>query len=452
MRWMSIKPKPAVEKIRLGNGLTVLLENIPHRTSATVGIWLPVGSRFETQRESGYSHFVEHMLFKGTKKRHYTELSRAIDRLGGHLNASTSKEITDYYISLSGRHLPVALDVLADMFFDSLFSKEEFESEKKVIVEELKMGEDQPDDFLFDLFYQHQIGDNSLGRPIAGTPRGISRTSRDDLYNYYRGHYGPEGAVLSLAGALYSSSAEKKALLLEISAHFDRKDHGLEGKPGFKGERFSTPEFQSPRLMKQKNLTHQAKKLEQVSFVISLPGTKTELDQAADLPVLTHYLGGTMSSRLFVELREKKGLCYSVSTFHSQFLHEGIWGIFCATSPDKYATAVETAMGEINALASGIDGGDIEESKSGLKGSIELSMESAHRRASYNARMHLYHDVQRDWREYLSNIDRVTPATFLTAIRRLWKGASPGITSLGPKISGTTKNRLRRLINSPVLN
>lgn len=442
----------AIEKITLNNGLTVLLENIPHRTSATVGLWLPVGSRFETKKESGFSHFVEHMLFKGTKKRHYTEISRAVDRLGGHMNASTSKEITDYYISLSGRHLPVALDVLSDMFYDSLFSKEEFESEKKVIIEELKMGEDQPDDFLFDLFYENQIGDNSLGRPIAGTPKGISRATRDDLYGYYSSHYGPQGAVLSLAGALYGSNAEKRELTKNIGRFFDRKDHALTGKPHFVNGNFVEPEFQLPRAVKQKNLKHQAKKLEQVSFVISLPGLKTELDQAADIPVLTHYLGGTMSSRLFVELREKKGLCYSVSTFHSQFLHEGIWGIFCATSPDKYATAVTTALDEITALQSGIDAGELAESKSGLKGSIELSMESAHRRASYNARMHLYHGVQRDWREYLTAIDNVTPTTFLTALRRLWKGAAPGVTSLGPKISASTQTKVRQLIKQPVLN
>jgi predicted Zn-dependent peptidase len=452
MRWTSSKPRAAVEQICLENGLTVLLENIPHRTSATVGIWLPVGSRFETKKESGYSHFVEHMLFKGTKKRHYTEISRAVDRLGGHLNASTSKEITDYYISLSGRHMPIALDVLSDMFFDSLFSKEEFDSEKKVIVEELKMGEDQPDDFLFDLFYENQLGDNSLGRPIAGMARGIARASRDELYDYYRSHYGPEGAVLSLAGALYGSTAEKRELQRNIIKFFDRKDHSLQGKPGFNGNIFSAPEFQSPRIAKQKHLKHKVKKLEQVNFVLSLPGLKTELDQPADLPVLTHYLGGTMSSRLFVELREKKGLCYSVSTFHSQFLHEGVWGIFCATSPEKYATAVETSLAEITALQSGIDAGELEESKSGLKGSIELSMESAHRRASYNARMHLYHDMQRDWREYLTNIDRVTPATFLSSLRKLWKSAAPSLTSLGPKISAATQTKLRRLIKNPILN
>ena len=446
------KPKPAVERYQLDNGLTVLLENIPHRTSATVGLWLPVGSRFERRNESGYSHFVEHMLFKGTKNRHYTDISRAVDRLGGHLNASTSKEITDYYISLSGRHLPIALDVLADMFYDSLFSRSEFESEKKVIVEELKMGEDQPDDFLFDLFYRHQIGDNSLGWPVAGHASGITKSTRDGLYSYYTSHYGPEGTVLSLAGALYGSATEKRELVRNISVFFDRTNHNLKGTPSFKAADFETPEFQTPRQVKQRNLKHQSKKLEQVNFVVSLPGLKTELEQPADLSVLTHFLGGTMSSRLFIELREKKGLCYSVSTFHSQFLHEGVWGIYCASSPEKFAIAVETALAEINALASGIDAGELEESKSGLKGGIELSMESAHRRASYNARMHLYHGVVRDWREYLSSVDRVTPSSFLSTLRHLWRGSAPGITSLGPKIATATQKKLTAVVKQSLLN
>lgn len=452
MLWRTTKSDFQVEKIVLNNGLVVILENIPHRTSATVGLWLPVGSRFERKNESGYSHFVEHMLFKGTKKRHYTEISRAVDRLGGHMNASTSKEITDYYISLSGRHLPIALDVLADMFFNSTFSKEEFAAEKKVIVEELKMGEDQPDDFLFDLFYHSQMGDNSLGRPIAGNARGIARTTRDELYEYYRSHYGPQGTVLSLGGALYSNPSEKKTLIAEIVKHFDRRDHALQGRPGFQSESFNEPEFQTERPVKQQVLKHQAKDLEQINFVLSLPGEKSRLDQPADLQVLTHYLGGTMSSRLFVELREKKGLCYSVSTFHSQFLHEGVWGIFCATSPDKYVTAVETALHEVNELATGIDAGELEESKSGLRGSIELAMESAYRRASFNARTHLYHGIVKDWRDYLVQLDKVTPSSFLSALRHVWRGAAPGITSLGPKIPATAQKKLAALIKKPLLN
>lgn len=439
-----------IERFTLDNGLTVLLENIPHRTSATVGLWLPVGSRFEKKSEAGYSHFVEHMLFKGTKKRHYTEISRAIDRLGGHMNASTSKEITDYYVSLSGRHLPIALDVLADMFYDSQFSKEEFNSEKKVILEELKMTEDQPDDYLFDLFYESALGENSLGRPVAGYATNIGRSTRDGLYEYYRTHYGPRGTVLSLAGALWSTPKEKSGLLSDIRQNFERHDHALLGEPGYSSPHFSSPEFQAERPVKQKHFLHKAKDLEQVNFVLSLPGLRSEADQPADLQVLTHYLGGTMSSRLFVELREKKGLCYSVSTFHSQFLREGVWGVFCASSPEKYTTAVETAITEIDALASGIDGGELEESKSGLRGSIELAMESAHRRASYNARSWLYYGELRDWREHLLRVDAVTPASFLSTLRHVWRGAFPAITGLGPAIKAATRSKLQKLISAPL--
>lgn len=436
------------QRYRLDNGLTVILENIPHRTSATVGIWLPVGSRFEKKAESGYSHFVEHMLFKGTKKRNYQDISRAIDRLGGHMNASTGKELTDYYVSLSARHLPIALDVLADMFYDSLFSESEFKSERGVIVEEIKMTEDQPDDLLFDYFYHQQLGDNSLGRPVAGTAQGIARTSRNALYEYYTSHYGAAGAVLSLAGALWGSGTEEKALKKNIEHTFDRRDHALKAKVGYKAAKFSASEFQAARKVKPKSFIHKSKDLEQINFVLSLPGQKTSLNEPADLSVLTHYLGGTMSSRLFIELREKRGLCYSVSTFHSQFLHEGVWGIFCATSPEKYATAVETALIELEALTNGIDAGDLDESKSGLKGSIELMMESAHRRASYNARMFLYHGTQRDWHEYLADIDRVTPETFRAAVQKIWKKLEPGLTSVGPKLSAATQKKLAKLIRS----
>ncbi|HRP70064.1 MAG TPA: pitrilysin family protein, partial [Turneriella sp.] len=426
-----------VEKIRLDNGLTVLLENIPHRTSASVGLYLPIGSRFEKKSESGFSHFVEHMLFKGTKNRDYTEIARAIDRLGGFMNASTGKEMTDYYVTLSGRHLSIALDVISDMFYNSLFSEEEFESEKKVIVEELKMTEDQPDDYLFDLFYRTQLGENSLGRPVGGESTHIERTKRDTLFNYYRTHYGPNGAVLSLAGALFNSAQSKKSLIATIVRFFNRNNHTLAPKIGYKTEAYLKPEFQEKRTVKPKSFKHLPKKLEQVNFVLSLPGIKNDIKPTAEMSVLTHYLGGTMSSRLFTEMREKKGLCYSVSAFHSQYLHEGIWGIFCATSPKKYADAVETAVAEITKLADGISKHEIEESKSGLRGGTELSMESAHRRASFNARSELYYDTQIYWHEYIAAIDRVTPESLQHTLLNLWRSVAPGLTSIGPKSSST---------------
>lgn len=444
------KNTSTVERLTLDNGLTVLLENIPHRTIATVGLWLPVGSRFEKKTEAGYSHFVEHMLFKGTQRRSYTEISRAIDRLGGYMNASTGKEMTEYYVGLSGRHLPIALDVLADMFFDSQFKKEEFASEKKVILEELKMTEDQPDDYLFEFFYENVMGNNSMGRSVGGYVSTISRCTRDALYEYYHSHYGPTGTVLSLAGALWTSPRDKKNLIAEIKRHFERHDHSLRGKPGYDAPGFADPEFQAQRTPKQKHFAHKAKDLEQVNFVLSLPGLPSDPDQPADLQVLTHYLGGTMSSRLFIELREKKGLCYSISTFHSQFLREGVWGIFCATSPEKYATAVATAIDELASLTAGIDAGELEESKSGLKGSIELGMENSYRRASYNARSWLYYGKLYDWRDYLRRVEQVTPTSFISAAKQLWRGISPTIIGLGPTIKAGTRAKLQKLISSPL--
>ncbi|MBV6492200.1 MAG: putative zinc protease [Turneriella sp.] len=438
--------KAAIEKFTLDNGLTVLLENIPYRVTASVGLFLPVGSRFETKKESGYSHFVEHMLFKGTKKRDYTEISRAIDRLGGFMNASTSREMTDYYVNLSGRHISIALDVIADMFYDSLFTESEFLAEKKVIIEELKMNDDQVDETLFDFFYRTQWGDTPLGRSIAGSTTGVSRISRNDLYEYYITHYGPEGAVLSLAGALFSSAREKKELIAQIRHFFDRKNHALKGKLSFSKPSFATPEIQGEFYTRQKSFKHQAKELEQINFVVSFPGEKNTLHGGADIAVLTHYLGGTMSSRLFTELREKRGLCYSVSAFHSQLLREGVWGIFCATSPKKYALAVETALSEMESLALGLDAGEIAESKSGLKGAFELMMESVSRRSAYNAQMELYHGVQRNWREVLTEIDSVTPTSILFAYQKIWKGIAPSVTSVGPKILPATETKIRQAV------
>ena len=203
---------PAIEKFELRNGLQVVLENIPYRNSATVGVWIPVGSRYENRTQMGYSHFTEHLLFKGTKRRTYKGISLEIDRLGGHMNASTSKEITNYYITLSPKFIDIALDVLSDIFFNSTMPQKEFDVEKKVILEEIKMGQDNPDDLLFDIFYQDAFGDTPLGRPIIGTLDSIENSNCDELKEYYNSQYGSKGTVLSIAGGLWSTDQELVSL------------------------------------------------------------------------------------------------------------------------------------------------------------------------------------------------------------------------------------------------
>lgn len=223
--------KAELESYSLDNGTRIVLENIPHRSSATMGIWIPQGSRLENSSELGYSHFTEHMLFKGTENRSYTDISKEIDRLGGYMNASTSREVTNYYITLSSKHINTGLDVLSDMYYNSVFADTEFNVEKKVIIEEIKMGEDNPDEYMFDLFYLDSYGDSPIGRNIAGTLQSITNSTRDQLDDFYQKSYGPEGSVISLAGALYNSDPAKDRLKKQLAKFFDKNDSRLKGKP-----------------------------------------------------------------------------------------------------------------------------------------------------------------------------------------------------------------------------
>lgn len=435
-----------IEKYSLDNGLTVVLENIPHRSSATVGIWVPVGSRFESDKEMGYSHFTEHMLFKGTAKRSYSEIARAIDRLGGYMNASTSREITDYYVTLSGRHLETALDVLSDMYFNSIFADEEYKSEKNVIIEEIKMSEDSPDDYLFDLFYLDALGDNSLGRPIAGTEESIRNSTRDDLYQYYRSKYGTQGTVLSMAGALWENTGDLDKLKKKIDVFFNKEGTQLSGKPSLI---HAPPEIAREKRTRPGIVKHYKKKLEQLNFVIGLPGLKQEAEQDPELHVFTHLIGGTMSSRLFQVLREQHGLCYSVNAFHNQYLSEGIWGIYCGTSKKTFFKAVELALEETRKTILGnLSDEQVEETKSGLSGMLELGLESSVRRANFNAKNLLYYNELIDWKKIISKIEQTNPGKILSYMQTMWANFKPSVTSLGnldpdktiPKLTSLMKN------------
>ncbi|RME91518.1 MAG: insulinase family protein [Candidatus Hydrogenedentota bacterium] len=420
------------EVFSLENGLTVLLENLPGRKSATAGLYNPVGSRFESEDRMGYSHFVEHMLFKGTERRTYSDISREIDRLGGYMNASTSREITSYYISISSRHLPVALDVLEDIFFHSTFPDKEFEVEKKVILEEIKMGEDSPDDFLFDCFYKDAFGDNPLGRPIAGTLDSIGQSSRNQLLDHYHDFYGSENTVLSIAGFLYETEAQKQNLISQIKKQFENQK-----SPSKSG--FSTLD-DSYTVASDKRKYHN-KDLEQAHFAYGLPGLPFDLhhEDRAALQVFTHLMGGSMSSRLFRKLREERGLCYSVGTFHTSYALEGIWGVYCGTSPARLEEAVKVMLDEMEKARSGeISDEEIEESKNGIIGIKELQHESSMKRASYNAQSWLYKGQLISLEEELSAIEKVTPEEVKTIASKLWKGHTGTLTYIGSKELGNT--------------
>ena len=430
--------KNKIETFTLDNGLQVVLENIPHRTSASMGIWVPMGSRFEQNGEYGFSHFTEHMLFKGTKNRTYRDISVDIDRLGGYMNASTSREITNYYITLSSKFISTGLDVLSDMFFDSILADDDFNVEKKVILEEIKMGEDNPDEYLFDLFYEDAFGDTPIGRPIAGSLRSIEDSTRNGLNSFYQNHYGCEGSVVSIAGGLFNSEAEKKNLIQTIERYFNRSKIQQVGKPSLdKAER-------SIDIVNGK-IKHHYKQLEQVLFAVGLPGVSINGEAETSVQIFNHMMGGTMSSRLFRILREENGLCYSVGTFHSQYFQEGLWGLYCGTSKRSYYEALDLAINEVSrALKEEPPVKEIEESKSGLAGSIELSMESVMRRASYNAKSLLYFKGLRDWQDDVEKIEKTEPGQAWSNVSDLWKNKVPVISSLGDLDEAETERELRR--------
>ena len=435
----------SIEKFDLKNGLQVVLENIPYRNSVSAGVWVPIGSRCESESEMGYSHFTEHMLFKGTKNRSYQQISLEIDRLGGYMNASTSKEITNYYITLSPKFTPVALDVLSDIFFESVLPSNEFEVEKKVILEEIKMGQDNPDDHLFDLFYEDHFGDTPLGRPIPGTQESISKATREDLYGYYTGNYGSQSSVLSLAGGLWDSENEKSKLMSGVQKFFGDKQ-----MPG-QGSGFQKTEEVQPK--PKRLVRHQRKQLEQVHFAFGIPGLSEQEERNAYLQVFTHLMGGTMSSRLFRKLREENGLCYSVGSFHSQFYHEGLWGVYCGTSKKSFLDSVQLMMEVLqNSLARDIPQNEVEEAKAGLSGTIELSMELPIHRAGFNARSLLYHGELRDWKQKIKEIEALKPDAMMKAVRALWSGKEYTLTSLGDLDPEKTENAIQKLHPSALLN
>ncbi len=435
----------SIEKFTLENGFQVVLENIPYRNSASVGIWVPIGSRCESELEMGYSHFTEHMLFKGTKKRNYTQISLEIDRLGGHMNASTSKEITNYYITLSPKYISIALDTLSDIFFESVIPSNEFDIEKKVILEEIKMGQDNPDDYLFDLFYQDFFGNTPLGRPIPGTCESIASSSRDMLYTYYTKHYSSKSSVLSLAGGLWNSESDKIKLKSIIHKLFDNR-YILKKEASFQ----TTHENKA----REKRLVHhQNKKLEQVHFVFGLPGISQMEKDDVSLQIFTHLLGGTMSSRLFRKLREEHGLCYSVGSFHSRYYREGLWGIYCGTSKKSFFDAIQLMFEVLqNSFLEVIPEKEILETKAGLAGSIELAMELPIQRASYNAKSLLYHTSLRDWKQEIHKIEEIQSEKIMMDIHRLWSKKEYTLTSLGNLDREEIENHVTSLHPAILLN
>ena len=372
------------------NGIRLVLEKIPTVRSVTIGLWIGTGSRDENEKNNGISHFIEHMLFKGTETRNAREIAESFDRIGGQVNAFTSKEYTCLYARVLDEHADYAIEILADMLFHSTFDETELQKEKQVVFEEIKMYEDTPDDRVHDLLSQASFGHHPLGFPILGTQTSLETFAPDVLRNHMAGHYLPENIVVSVAGNVDERFIEK------AGAVFSDYRAVRSEQPYVK------PEFHPGKIAKKKET-------EQAHLCLGFKGFPIGDENIYPLIVMNNILGGSMSSRLFQEAREERGLAYSIYSYHTAYRDSGLLTIYGGTAADQVDALYETIFHTIRGtLESGITEKELHNSKEQLKGNMMLSLESTSSRMSRNAKNELLLERHRSLDEIVKAIDAVT--------------------------------------------
>ncbi len=346
-------------KTTLPSGLRVITEAMPAVRSASIGIWADVGSSSESPAQRGISHLIEHMLFKGTDTRNAREIAEAMDGVGGNLNAFTDKETTCYYAKVMDRHVPLALDVLSDMFLHSTFDPQELAKEQKVVLEEIKMYDDSPDELIHDLFLQTMWGGSDLGDPTIGFASTVTAATSVDLREHMRLRYAPNSVIVAAAGNV------------DHDAFVDMVDRQFTGFVGA----CELPRADAPIARPSKLVRH--RESEQAYVVVGAQGLSVRDDRRYVLSVLDTILGGGMSSRLFQEIREKRGLVYTVYTFQAGYRAAGLFGVYAGTSPENVQPCVDVIAEQFALLRDvRVSDGELRLAKEHIKGSLTLSLES----------------------------------------------------------------------------
>lgn len=359
---------------KLSNGLRIVLEEIDYVNSVSVGLWVENGSRNEILENNGISHFIEHMLFKGTKNRSALELVECIEDVGGQINAFTGKEATCFYVKLLNTHLELGIDVIADMLFNSNFLPEDVEKEKGVVIEEINMNEDSPEDVLSDLHSKAIWGEDSLSLPILGSIESVKRFTQEELLNFIGDHYTPENSVISIAGKFDSKHLEK---LLE--KYFG----GWKNKNNIKNK-YTSPTLLHGNVFRKKNI-------EQLHINLGLKGLQTGDEDIYALLLLNNIFGGGASSILFQRIREEKGACYSIYSYISAFNSTGIMTIYTGLNPSYAVEVVSLIKDEVsNFVKNNIQPEKLFKAKEQLKGNYILGLESTSSRMFNNGKSALF--------------------------------------------------------------
>ena len=403
-----------MDATRLPNGLRILSESLPDLPSVTVGIWVENGSRYERDEQAGISHFLEHLFFKGTARRTAAQIAEEIDAVGGVLNAFTGKEYTCYYAKVLREHLPLALDLLADIFTASRFAAEEIERERTVVIQEISQVEDTPDDYVHELFNLAFWSGHSLGRPIAGTAETVSGFARDDFLRFLDVRYRPDRVLIAAAGNLTHEH------LVEVASET------------FGALRGTAPPVDSGPPQAHAGVWVHEKSLEQVHLCLGTPGIAQADGDRYAAYLVNVALGGGMSSRLFQEIRERRGKAYTVYSFLSSYLDAGYVGVYVGTNPDWTREVVDVVRSELaRVVRDGLGADELTRAKKQMKGNMLLGLETSDSRMSRIAKNVIYFGRDIRLEEVAAGIDAVTNDDVMRVAGRLFAESAIGLTVLG---------------------
>ena len=403
------------------SGLRIVTEEVPSVRSAAVGIWINVGSRDEAPATAGASHFLEHLLFKGTTSRTALEISSSIESVGGEMNAFTSKEYTCFYARVIDTDLPMAINVVSDLITSSIVSALDVDAERKVVLEEIAMRDDDPSDLVHDFFSDTYYGDTPIGRPILGTVESIKGMSRNAVFNYYKKKYLPQDLVVAVAGNI-----KHKRVVAMVEEALSR-DNFLDV--------LAAPVVRPNTLIKntkQQSVGVMYKKSEQAHMFYGMEGVARADDRRFAMGVLSAALGGGMSSRLFQEIREKRGLAYSVYAYAQQFAGTGVLGFYAGCNPSKAIEVVEIIRSVLSDVAdNGMTHEEIERAKGAVRGSLVLSQEDSGSRMSRIGKNEIVYGQVMDFDDILKSIARVS-AEDIREIASEFLVKTPTLALVGP--------------------
>jgi predicted Zn-dependent peptidase len=406
----------AYRKTVLPGGIRVVTESLAHVRSVAVGIWVETGSRVEPVERGGISHLIEHLVFKGTENRSAEDIARAIDSVGGQLDAFTAKEHTCFYVSVLDEHLELATDLLADVLLWSRFAADDIEREKAVVFQEMKMVEDTPDDLIHDLFAARVWSGHPLGRPILGRREVVEGFDRATIVGHFQEEYTPGRVVVAVAG-----HAEHDRVVDCFARRFE----------AFSRETAPPHPMEAPTL--QPGIDMHSRPLEQVQVVMGFPGVSDTDPERYALYLLNDIVGGSMSSRLFQEVRERQGLVYSVHSGTQQYRDTGVLYFYAGTDPANFGKVLKAFVREVRALKKdGVTAEELRRAKDHLKGNLLLSLESSSSRMNRLARQELRFGAFHSIDDMLGEIDGVRPEAVEALIHRVLDEEQMALVTLGP--------------------